>query len=248
MLALLFTVSCTSLPAAPVDLSGQWTLTMEPDFKGGQQRVECVLQQQGEEFTIKCGASGEEMKGRVSGSSVTWSFSKTGVHPMPQDRLVLSCDASLRDAGTSLKGTWRLMSSVVNEKGNFEMRRKPSNLSQWAVPLASADLARRPHLGTKPRVAVAFQGWWVWGLGGRLGADAAASVSAGFAASSDAALALALTAFFSSFSRQQRLYFLPDPQWQGSLRPGRAAAGSVIEESVPHHRDGRHSTMKRPDG
>ena len=123
MLALLFAVACSSLPA-PADLSGQWTLTMDPDFKGRRTVVECDLKQRREEFTIKCGATGQEMQGKVSGSQVTWGFTKSSVHPMPEDRLVLTYAADVKDSGASLKGTWRLTSSVVNEKGNFEAKRK----------------------------------------------------------------------------------------------------------------------------
>jgi hypothetical protein len=97
---------------------------MDPDFKGGRSVVECDLKQAGEAFTIKCGATGEEMQGTVSGAKATWSFSRTGVHPLPADRLVLTYTGAVSDAGASLKGTWRLTSSVVNEKGNFEARRK----------------------------------------------------------------------------------------------------------------------------
>jgi hypothetical protein len=88
---------------------------MDPDFKGSRTVVECDLKQQGESFTIKCGATGDEMKGKVSGPKATWSFAKSGVHPMPQDRLVLTYAADVNDSGASLKGTWRLTSSVVNE-------------------------------------------------------------------------------------------------------------------------------------
>ena len=48
-------------------------------------------------------------------------------------------------------------------------------------------------------------------------------------AASAAALLLAAAALASSFSRQQCLYFRPEPQWQGSLRPGRVLGG-VIQE------------------
>jgi hypothetical protein len=49
MLALLIAAACTSRPAAPADLSGQWTLTMDADFNGSRTVVECDLKQQGAE-------------------------------------------------------------------------------------------------------------------------------------------------------------------------------------------------------
>ena len=54
--------------------------------------------------------------------------------------------------------------------------------------------------------------------------DAAEDCSTASAAAFRAALASAL-----SFSRQQRLYLRPEPQWHGSLRPGRAIVVAVIE-------------------
>ena len=64
--------------------------------------------------------------------------------------------------------------------------------------------------GTKPREVVAFQGWCVWGFGARVGADVAASDDR--AVASAAALARAAAACALSFSRQQCLYFRPEPQ------------------------------------
>ena len=54
--------------------------------------------------------------------------------------------------------------------------------------------------------------------------DAAEDCSGPSAVAFRAALASAL-----SFSRQHCLYLRPEPQWQGSLRPGRAIVVAVIE-------------------
>lgn len=75
--------------------------------------------------------------------------------------------------------------------------------------------------GTKPRVVADFQGWCVWCLGVRGGA--APEASGDGAVGSVDAVARAAAAAALSLSRQQCLYLRPDPQWQGSLRPGRAA-------------------------
>ena len=80
--------------------------------------------------------------------------------------------------------------------------------------------------GTKPRAVVVFHGCSVRGFTGRVGvglADAAGVVDASADALSRAATSLAW-----SFSRQQCLYLRPEPQWQGSLRPGRELVGGVI--------------------
>ena len=62
----------------------------------------------------------------------------------------------------------------------------------------------------------------------RVGAGAAASAAG--AGASAAAFARAARAFSSSFPRQHCLYFFPDPQWQGSLRP---RMGSTCLASEP---------------
>jgi hypothetical protein len=62
----------------------------------------------------------------------------------------------------------------------------------------------------KPRVLAAFQGWFVWGFGGRLGFDGAAPDDG--AGVSAAALAREATSSARSFSRQQCLYLRPEPQ------------------------------------
>src|SRR4051812_24399559 len=83
----------------------------------------------------------------------------------------------------------------------------------------------------KPRLAVVFHGCCVFGFGGRVGVEEAASIGAGAAA---AVFARAAAALASSFGRQQCLYFRPDPQRHLSLRPGRAIVEALIERSVPY--------------
>jgi hypothetical protein len=80
---------------------------------------------------------------------------------------------------------------------------------------------------TKPGVVVPLHGWCVCGFGGRVDEAAVAGAGAGSGASA-AATARAAVASASSFSRQQCLYLRPEPQWQGSLRPGRATVRAVI--------------------
>ncbi len=86
-----------------------------------------------------------------------------------------------------------------------------------------------------PRVLAAFQGCSVWCFGARL--DAAGASGEGTGASATA-LARAVRASDSSFSRQHCLYLRPDPQRHGSLRPGRSAVVVIIVsvEYVACHR------------
>ena len=85
--------------------------------------------------------------------------------------------------------------------------------------------------GMNPREVLAFQGWWVCGFWDRADAGATAPDDGGVVAA--AAAARSAAACLSSLSRQQCLYLRPDPQWQGSLRPGDGVR-TVIENSVPH--------------
>ena len=81
--------------------------------------------------------------------------------------------------------------------------------------------------GAKPRLLVARHGCSVLGFGARVGAGMGASAAGGGGASA-ATFARAADALASSFARQHCLYLRPDPQWQGSFRPGRTASLAVI--------------------
>jgi hypothetical protein len=122
ILVALVVASNTSITAT--DLSGQWTLRLDPDFRGNPGvPADCTFKQRGDDLTVKCGTGGE-MKGTVRGSKVTWGAEKTGIPPMTEDRLVLTFTADVNEAVTTLKGTWRLTSGVLDKKGDFEARRK----------------------------------------------------------------------------------------------------------------------------
>jgi mycoredoxin-dependent peroxiredoxin len=77
-----------------------------------------------------------------------------------------------------------------------------------------------------------FQGWRVVCLGGGGGAFGASAPLASSFTAAASAWVRALRTLASSLSRQQFLYFFPEPQWQGSLRPG-VRAGSGTMTSVP---------------
>lgn len=89
------------------------------------------------------------------------------------------------------------------------------------------------------------QGWFEWRFGFGVAVEdvgAVADSSSGAEASaSAAALACSSRSAASSLARQQRLYFFPEPQWQGSLRPKRAGAMSAkgvdLRGSCSHWRE-----------
>jgi hypothetical protein len=56
-------VLAASLAAA--DLSGTWSLELDPDFSGNQDTVGCGFAQDGNKLAIKCG--GSDIAGEVNG-------------------------------------------------------------------------------------------------------------------------------------------------------------------------------------
>lgn len=99
-------------------LSGRWTFSMEPDFRGNRSTVECNIQQQSTSVTVKCG-DGIEMRGAVEARSVTFS-----TPPMTDDRLVATYSATVNEEGTRLHGRWKLTGGVLNEEGGFTATRR----------------------------------------------------------------------------------------------------------------------------
>ena len=121
--ALVISSASCAFVNAGTDVSGEWIITQERDFRGDPGvPVECTFAQDRAQLTVRCGAAqkSNEMKGEIRGSTVTWGIEKTGIPPMTEDRLSLMYRAEIDEAGTHLKGVWRLTSSVLNEKGNFE--------------------------------------------------------------------------------------------------------------------------------
>ncbi len=121
----LLVAGSTSVTAA--DLSGQWTFKMDRDFRGNPGvPVECTFKHERTQLVVKCetGNGTGELKGEVRGRKVTWGFERTGIPPMLEDRLVLTYSGEMNQSATMVKGTWRLTSSVLNEKGTFEATRR----------------------------------------------------------------------------------------------------------------------------
>src|SRR5437763_9429685 len=67
-------VFATTLTAG--DLSGRWTLTLDPDFSGNPETLDCSFKQDGSKLTVDCG-SGPPFSGEVNDRNVTLQF-KTG--------------------------------------------------------------------------------------------------------------------------------------------------------------------------
>jgi hypothetical protein len=103
----------------PVDVSGRWLVQQDRDFRGSAAvPTQCTFTQKQTELSVTCG-SGTEMKGGWRDATVSWGVEKT----VSDDRIVVLYSGELGDAGRSIKGTWKLTSSVLDEKGTFEARK-----------------------------------------------------------------------------------------------------------------------------
>jgi hypothetical protein len=123
-LTLVVVVVASSISFAAEDVSGHWTLRMDPDFRGNPgPPVECTFKQKGTDLVVKCG-TGSEMKGTVRGRMVTWGYEKTGIPPMTEDRLVVTHNAEINESGTELKGTWRMTSGVMDKSGKVGAKKR----------------------------------------------------------------------------------------------------------------------------
>jgi hypothetical protein len=101
------------------DLSGEWTLTMDPDFRGQRAVTTCMLKQHGNTLTVRCGA-GSVMNGSVKDQKVEWGFSPPAGEQYPAARWFGELD---REA-TSLTGTWRLTLAGGDTEGKFSATRR----------------------------------------------------------------------------------------------------------------------------
>jgi hypothetical protein len=98
--------------AGRVDLSGDWTLSMNPDFRGNRATVECTLKQTERKISVKCG-KGVEMNGDLDGEHFMFRTPSVG-----DDHLVATYTGIVRSP-TSLKGSWVLSGRDLNEHGEF---------------------------------------------------------------------------------------------------------------------------------
>jgi len=105
-----------SIALHAADLSGLWSLELNPDFSGKPNTVGCGFTQDGDRLTIKCG--GAEFIGNVDGSKVTWRF-MTGRN----NATVVTVDGVLDEQARSIAGTWH-MASDPPQDGRFKARKE----------------------------------------------------------------------------------------------------------------------------
>jgi hypothetical protein len=101
--------------AGGTNLSGNWSLTMNPDFKGNPNVIsECIFRHSGTKLSVRCG-TGSEVTGSVNGRTVT-----SGIRPKNGEKYpAATMTGTLNDAGTTIEGTWHLSISGGDKHGAF---------------------------------------------------------------------------------------------------------------------------------
>lgn len=69
----LVAIAVIALDGVATDLSGDWTLTMDPDFKGNRAVSNCRFKHEGNKLVVRCGG-GTEMVGTVKGRESSGGF------------------------------------------------------------------------------------------------------------------------------------------------------------------------------
>ena len=103
------------------DLSGQWSVTLNPNPRGSVETVLCAFQQAGETLVVKCGTGTGQMTGEVHGRVVEYRS------PTPDANMekgsIIGFDGLLDAKQTTLTGSWRMVfllkSSIQFRAGKF---------------------------------------------------------------------------------------------------------------------------------
>jgi hypothetical protein len=103
------------------DLSGEWTLTMDPDFRGNPATSDCSIKQTDHNLSVRC-RGGAEMLGTVKQDEVTWGFSAPPGEKHPSATWIGAVGPS-RDA---IEGTWHLSIVGGDLDGKFSATKKKS--------------------------------------------------------------------------------------------------------------------------
>src|SRR5205807_643989 len=107
----LLVVLGTALSTA--DLSGRWTLSLDPDFSGNPDTLDCTLKQTDARLTADCGG-GTPISGDIKERNVTLQF-KTG----EDGRATATLTGVLDEAETTVTGKWHL--DPDKRDGNFQL-------------------------------------------------------------------------------------------------------------------------------
>jgi len=98
------------------DLAGRWTLTLDPDFSGNPDTLDCTFKQSGATLRVDCGGD-TPLSGDIDDRKVVLRF-KTG-----QDgQTTATLSGVLDHADTTITGKWQL--DPDNRAGKFQFKKK----------------------------------------------------------------------------------------------------------------------------
>jgi hypothetical protein len=105
----------------PSDLSGRWTLTMDPDFRGNPNVVDVTIKQDGQRLVVRTAdGKGAPMTGDVTGRKVTWRSPS-----LPGDTSsFVTFTGEVDRLGTTIKGTWDMPLTGEVRHGRFRLKKR----------------------------------------------------------------------------------------------------------------------------
>ena len=101
---------------AATNLSGVWTLELNPDFGGNEDKIDCTFKHKGATLSVDCG--GAPITGTIDGKGVTLRV-PTG----RANELTATMTGTLNDAETVITGTWHLADDAGKREGHFTARK-----------------------------------------------------------------------------------------------------------------------------
>jgi hypothetical protein len=117
MLKLALLMIALTIQGAVADLTGRWTLELNPNFGGVAETRRCTLKQDANALALNC--DGVEMAGSVEGQQVTFGL-KTG----PERELTATFTGTLNQTETMIDGTWSLPGNPAGyATGKFTLTR-----------------------------------------------------------------------------------------------------------------------------
>jgi len=102
------------------DLSGRWTLTMDPDFRGNHNVVDVTVKQDVNRLVVQTAdGRGAPMAGTVTGRQVIWRS------PSLPGRLssFVTFTGKVDRSGTAIKGTWDMPLTGEVRHGKFSLKK-----------------------------------------------------------------------------------------------------------------------------
>lgn len=102
----------------PANLTGAWTLDLDPDFGGTRSTADCTMTQDGQKLVADCG-DGPTISGTVDGRKVTLLV-KTG----QKNELTATFVGELDQRETMITGTWQLTAENGRQEGKFTATRR----------------------------------------------------------------------------------------------------------------------------